>query len=455
MNINTGNNEYKGKKRKFHLVTFGCQMNEHDSEMVAGVLESTGYEKTEEPLEADLFIFNTCAVRESAENRILGRLGDLKKYKMANKNVIIAVCGCMIQQHEAVEKIFKRASFVDVIFSSHNASQLPTLLAQVLAGVSPVMSISENDNFEEGLKVKREGKLKAYVTIMYGCDNFCSYCIVPYVRGREKSREPEAILKEVEGIVQEGCKEIMFLGQNVNSYGNTSVLSYDFADLLRDTARIKGVERIRYMTSHPRDLSDKMIKVISEHENICKHFHLPIQSGSDKILNAMNRGYTQLEYLNLIDRIRTAIPEAAITTDIIVGFPSETDEDFLETLRVMESVRFDAAYTFIYSKRSGTKASNMSDHVPLLERKNRLKRLMSLQTQIGCEINQKLVGKVYMVLVEGTSKTNTDMFSGKTDSYKNVVFKGTSDLVGEIIPIKIESAQTWTILGNVQKGGDI
>jgi tRNA-2-methylthio-N6-dimethylallyladenosine synthase len=455
MNDNTKNNQHKEKKSHFHLVTFGCQMNEHDSEMVAGVLESAGYDKTDNPSEAELFIFNTCAVRESAENRVLGRLGDLKKYKMENKEVIVAVCGCMIQQETAVEQIFKRAPFVDIIFSSHNASQLPALIAQVKAGVSPVQAVSENENIEEGLKVKREGKLKAYVTIMYGCDNFCSYCIVPYVRGREKSREPEAILQEVADLVQEGCKEIMFLGQNVNSYGKTLFANYDFADLLRDAAGIRGVERIRYMTSHPRDISDKIIKVIAEHQNICEHFHLPIQAGSDRILKAMNRGYTQSEYLDLIVRIRAAIPEAAITTDIIVGFPGETEEDFLDTLVVMEKVRFDAAYTFIYSKRSGTVANDMTDHVPLLERKNRLKRLMALQTEIGFEINQKLVDKIFSVLVEGVSKSNSDMLSGKTTSNKSIIFHGTSDLIGEIIPVKIESAQTWTILGKVQKGGEI
>lgn len=439
----------------YNLTTVGCQMNEHDSEIIAGILETEGFSRTDDFDKTDLFIFNTCAVRESAENRVLGRLGALKAYKEKNPSVVIAVCGCMIQQGDAAARIFKRAPFVDIIFSSHNASQLPSMLAQVRSGMTPVLEVTEPEQVAEEAFVQRLGSVKAYVTIMYGCDNFCSYCIVPYVRGRERSREPHAILDEIKQIAKDGYKEVMLLGQNVNSYGKSFNGNYDFSDLLQQIVKIPGIERIRFMTSHPRDFSEKLIYTIANNDKICKQIHLPIQSGSDSILKAMNRGYTQSEYLALVSKIRQALPNAALTTDIIVGFPGEKDEDFEETLKVVRQVKFDAAFTFVYSKRTGTSASLLLDQVPLNDRKNRMKSLLQLQNEIGFEINQKLVGQVLPIIVEGSSKTKEDILIGRTDTGKGILFSGNTELVGKTITVKILSAQTWNIFGEIIKGGEI
>ncbi|MEW6723620.1 MAG: tRNA (N6-isopentenyl adenosine(37)-C2)-methylthiotransferase MiaB [Bacillota bacterium] len=433
---------------RYHILTYGCQMNVHDSETLAGILENTGYEPTGRPEEADFILLNTCAVRQTAEERILGRLGELKRFKYERPGIIIGVCGCVPQQKGAAERIMQRAPHVDLIFGTHNLHRLPELLARAGKG-QRVIEVVEGAGRAEGLPMRRQGGHAAWVNITYGCDNFCSYCIVPYVRGRERSRPPEAVLEEVQQLAREGYLEITLLGQNVNSYGRDLRGSVTFAGLLRQLDAIPGLERLRYMTSHPRDFTDELIEVIAGSSKVCEHFHLPLQAGSDRILRAMNRGYTQEHYLGLIEKIRRAVPGASLTTDIIVGFPGETEEDFLETMRVVDQLRYDAAFTFMYSPRGGTPAAARPDQIAAEVKKERLARLMRRQNEISREINKHLVGTRAEVLVEGESATDPAMYTGRTRTNKPVLFPACPDLSGSLQSIRITEARTFTLYGVV------
>lgn len=436
---------------QYFIEIWGCQMNEHDAEILSGILEQLGYQKTEDENQADLIILYTCCVREKAEHKVLGRLGELKKYKQINPNLVIAVGGCMTQQSEMGHYLRARAPQVDLVFGTHNIHRLPQLLEEVKDSESTLVEVWDKEQeIVEHLPAKRMSSLKAYVTIMYGCNNFCSYCIVPYVRGRERSRGPEDILQEINLLVEQGFKEIMLLGQNVNSYGKDLSKSIDFADLLAQIDLIDNLERIRYMTSHPRDFSDKLIEVIANSTKVCEHFHLPIQAGSNRILKEMRRGYTKEEYLDLVWKIRKAVPHCTITTDIIVGFPGETEEDFLETIDVLQEARYDQAYTFIYSPRKGTPAAELKNQVTQEIKKERFQRLLEVQNKISWELNQKMLGKREEVLLEGFSKTNASRLSGRTRGNKIVIVEAHKSLIGTIQPVKIVEAQTWSLMGTIE-----
>lgn len=435
----------------YHIEIWGCQMNEHDAEILAGLLDQLGYKKTDDPAQANLIVLYTCCVREKAEQKVFGRLGVLKKYKLTNPDVMLAVGGCMTQQPGMGEKIRTRAPYVDLVFGTHNIHRLPQLLQEAKdSGVTLVEVWDQEQEIVENLPMHRSNNIKAYITVTYGCNNFCSYCIVPYVRGRERSRLPEEILKELEELAQQGFKEVMFLGQNVNSYGKDLKINMDFADLLEKADKVDGIQRIRYMTSHPRDFTEKLIKTIANSSKICEHFHLPIQAGSNRILKLMRRGYTKESYLELIAKVREYVPQTTITTDIIVGFPGETEEDFAETLDVVEKVKFDQAFTFIYSPRKGTPAAQMPEQVPEKIKKERFQRLLELQNKISLELNQKMVGKVEEVLIEGTSKTDETKLSGRTRGNKIVILEGDRNLIGQIVPVKITEAQTWYLFGEIE-----
>ncbi len=436
--------------QKYNVMTFGCQMNERDSEILAGMLHEMGYEKTAHLDEADVVILNTCCVRETAENKIWGRIGDLKALKSKNPGMIIGICGCMTQQHEVGEKIRRRAPHVDLIFGTHNIHQLPELIARVKEGRKTVVDIWETEgDIIENLPSKRVEGVKAYVTIMYGCNNFCTYCIVPYVRGRERSRKMEDIGREVKQLAAEGYKEVMLLGQNVNSYGKDLTPQMEFADLLLELDTVEGVERIRYMTSHPRDFTDRLIDVIASSRKVCEHFHLPVQAGGNNVLRRMNRGYTKEIYLELVQKIRARIPHASITTDLIVGFPGETEEDFADTMDLVRRVRFDAAFTFVYNKRSGTPAAEMPDQVPDQVKKARIQELIEVQNAISLEKNLAEVGKVHEVLVEGLNKSDPTKLESRTRTNKLVLFKGDRKLIGRIVKAEITEAGTWHLDGKL------
>lgn len=434
----------------YHTLTFGCQMNERDTETVAGMCEEMGYTYADTPDQADLIVINTCCVRESAENRILGHVGNLKRLKEINPGLIIAMCGCMVQQDEAAERLRKRAPHLDILFGTHNLHQLPKLVAFVKETGKPVIDVWESEGeVVENLPTRREGNLKAYVNIMYGCNNFCTYCIVPYVRGRERSRKIDDIVDEVGKLAQEGFIEVTLLGQNVNSYGKDQQEKVDFADLLLAVNKVSGVERLRFTTSHPRDLTDKMIAAVAEGNKICEHFHLPVQAGSNNILKKMNRGYTREYYLERADRVRELVPGATISTDLIVGFPGESEADFEDTLDLVRKVEFNAAFTFLYSPRSGTPAAKMTEQLSAEVKKERLTRLMNVQNEISLQSNQKLLGKVVEVLVEGESKTNKDKLTGRTRTNELLVFPGPANLHGKLVPVKLTKAGTWTLEGEL------
>jgi tRNA-2-methylthio-N6-dimethylallyladenosine synthase len=436
---------------QYFIEIWGCQMNEHDAEILAGMLEQLGYQKTAQEEQADLIILYTCCVREKAEHKVLARLGQLKKLKQINPNLIIAVGGCMTQQGQMGDYLRSRTPYVDLVFGTHNIHRLPQLLQEVKESDSILVEVWDKEQeIIEDLPAKRMNSIKAYVTITYGCNNFCSYCIVPYVRGRERSREPKEILTEINKLVEQGFKEIMLLGQNVNSYGKDLSQQVDFADLLKEIDRIQGLSRIRYMTSHPRDFNDKLIEVIANSAKVCEHFHLPIQAGSNRILKKMHRGYTKDYYLELVGKIRTAVPACTLTTDIIVGFPGETEENFLETIDVLEKVRYDQAFTFLYSPREGTPAAKMPNQVSEEIKKERFQYLLNVQNKISWEINQKLLNKTEDVLFEGPSKTNPDRLSGRTRGNKIVIAEADESLIGTIQPVKITEAQTWSLLGIIQ-----
>jgi len=437
---------------KYKLLTFGCQANERDSETIAGMLKEMGYQPTEELKAADLILFNTCCVREKAEQKVFSQIGELKDLKSQNPNLIIGICGCMVQQEDMPKKIRRRAPHVDLIIGTHNIHELPQMIENIrLLNQPQVHVLEDRTELIEGLPSARQYPFKALVNITYGCNNFCTYCIVPYVRGREKSRKPEHILEEIRKLAQEGVVEIMLLGQNVNSYGKDLEQPTSFAALLREVEKVEGIRRIRYMTSHPRDFTDELIATIAESTKVCRHFHLPVQAGSTRILQRMNRGYTREDYLNLIGKIKSTFPQASITTDIIVGFPGETEEDFAQTLDLVEKCRFDSAYTFIYSPRSGTPAAKMEGQIPTAVKKERLQRLMDLQNKISLEINQGYQDQIMEVLVEGRSESGQGLLTGRTDTNKSVLFQGEDELAGNFVQVKITNPQTWILRGELVK----
>ncbi|KGG80262.1 (dimethylallyl)adenosine tRNA methylthiotransferase [Caloranaerobacter azorensis H53214] len=438
------------QRKKYYIETWGCQMNEHDSEKMAGILENIGYTETSTPKEADLIIFNTCLVRENAELKVYGNLGHLKTLKNKKPDMLIAVCGCMMQKKEIRDLIKEKYNHVDIVFGTHNIHKLPELIANARQSSGMIIDVWEDSgDIIEGLPAKRKYGFKAFVNVMHGCNNFCTYCIVPYTRGREKSRLPEDILKEINELAAQGCKEVTLLGQNVNSYGKTLDKKVSFAQLLRMVNEVEGIERIRFTTSHPKDLSDELILAIKECDKICEHIHLPFQAGSNKILKAMNRKYTKEHYLNLIEKIKKAIPGIAITTDIIVGFPGETEEDFEETLDVVKKVRFDSAFTFLYSIRKGTPAAEMENQVPDDIKHKRFQRLLDTIYPISLEINQELKDKVVEVLVEEISKTDKTKVTGRTRTNKVVHFPGDKTLIGKLVKVKITNPKTWTLEGEL------
>lgn len=459
------------QNKKFVVSTFGCQMSESDSEKIAGMLVEMGYSHTEEVEQADVIVFNTCCVREHAEEKILSRLGQLKAYKQNNRDLIIAFGGCMAQQPHVVEKIKKSYRNVDIIFGTHNIHRFPELLYCALSSNKMITEVLDIDGVvPEGLPISRKDGLKAWVNIMYGCNNFCTYCIVPYVRGRERSREPQDIVQEISSLALQGYKEVTLLGQNVNSYGLERQLTVDslqftvkneeqklvsnsrqcsFPDLLRMVNKIEGIERIRFMTSHPKDFSDDLIKAISECEKVSEHVHLPFQSGSTRILKEMNRKYTKEQYLELAEKIRNAVPGVSFTTDIIVGFPGETEEDFQDTLDVVKKVRFDLAYTFIYSKRTGTPAAKMQEQIDDKTKKDRFDRLLETVYTIVQENNEAMLGKVEEVLVESVSKNNDEIMTGRTRTNKIVNFPGDKSLIGKLVDLRIQSQHMWYLAGEL------
>ena len=436
--------------RSYKILTYGCQANERDSETLTGLLESQGFEPAVEITDADIIIINTCCIRQSAENKAFGKLGELKILKRQNPHLIIGVCGCMTQQKEAAEKLLKRAPHIDILFGTHNLHRLPELLKRTLDTGKPVIEIWEREGeLVDDLPVLRAKGIRAYINIMYGCNNFCTYCIVPYVRGRERSRQPDKILAEAEAAVKQGYREIVLLGQNVNAYGKGLKNGIDFAGLLTEIDQVPGLERIRYLTSHPKNFSDKIIRAIVESKHVCEHFHLPVQAGGNRVLRWMNRGYSREEYQDLLNRVRAASPTGSITTDIIVGFPQETESCFNHTLDLVKWARFDAAFTFLYSSRTGTPAAQMQDTVPLEVKKGRLQELMAVQNQISLEINRSIIGKTVEVMVEGPSKTNVSRLSGRTRTNKIVVFDGTLDLTGQLVDVEITEVQTWNLMGKI------
>ena len=445
------------KNLKYCILTMGCQLNENDSEKLCGMLEEMGYSKTDNFEDANIALFNTCCVRENAEDKLFGKLGELKRIKEKN-GTIIAIGGCMMQEQHIIDKIKQSYPFVDVIFGTHTLYRFPEDLFKALQTKEKVKDVIDIDGeVFEGIPIKRDSNIKASVTIMYGCNNFCTYCIVPYVRGRERSRNPRDIINEVRELAKEGYKEITLLGQNVNSYlrvereKNIEFEEYEgvnsFATLLRAINKIEGIERIRFVSPHPKDFTDDVIDAIAESDKVCKLIHLPLQSGNTKVLKEMNRKYTKEQYLNLVEKMKSKIPNLTLSTDIIVGFPGETDEEFEDTLDVVRKVKFEQVYMFIYSRRVGTPGDRMPNQVPeeiKHKRFNRLKELVESQIE---ENNQKYVGTVQKVLVEGVSKNNPNMLTGRTDSNKVVIFEGSNDLINKIIDLKIESEHMWYLKG--------
>ncbi len=452
------NNINKGKKLKYYILTMGCSLNENDSEKLSGIVTKMGYAKTENIEEANLILFNTCCIRENAEERLFGKLGEAKKYKEKN-NAIIAIGGCMMQEKHILEKLHKSYPFVDIIFGTHTLHKLPEDIYKILVDKKHLEDILDIDGeVIEGLPIKREDNIKALVTIMNGCNNFCTYCIVPYVRGRERSRHPKDILEEVEGLAKQGYKEIMLLGQNVNSYLRSEKwkekgLEYDgvnsFATLLRAINKIDGIERIRFISPHPKDFTEDVIEAIRDCEKICNFIHLPIQSGSSNILGSMNRKYTKESYLELVNKMREKIPQVKFSTDIIVGFPGETEKDFEDTLDVVKKVNFEQVFMFIYSRRVGTPADKMENQIPeeiKHKRFDRLKELVENQIDIN---NKEYIGTIQKVLIEGNSKNDSTKLTGRTESNKVVILDGKNELIGKMLDVKIISEHKWYLKGSL------
>ena len=428
--------------------TFGCQMNARDSEKLLGVLEQIGYQEETNEEDADFVIYNTCTVRENANMRVYGRLGQLNRVKKQKPHMLIGLCGCMMQEPEVVEKIKKSYRFVDLIFGTHNIYRFAELIVTRLESQRMVIDIwKDTDKIVEDLPSERKFSFKSGVNIMFGCNNFCSYCIVPYVRGRERSRNPEDIIREIQGLVADGVVEVMLLGQNVNSYGKTLEHPMTFAQLLTEIEKIEGLERIRFMTSHPKDLSDELIEVMKHSKKICKHLHLPVQSGSTEILKKMNRRYTKEQYLELVRKIKEAVPDISLTTDIIVGFPGETEEDFLETMDVVKKVRYDSAFTFIYSKRTGTPAAAMENQVPEDVVKDRFDRLLKEVQSISAEVCSVHEGTTQSVLVEAVNDHDPALVTGRLSNNILVHFPGEKELIGKIVSVRLDACKGFYYIG--------
>lgn len=439
------------KNKKYCVVTYGCQMNLHESEKISGILSGMGMSAVNEPENADVVVFNTCCIRDTAERRALGNIGKMKELKKKNKNLLIVVTGCMTQQNGFAENMKERYQYVDVILGTHNISDLENQIRIRLEKKKRVAAVLDTDGYidDETTPVTRTSFPNAWVNINYGCNNFCTYCIVPYVRGRERSRDMKSIILECENLINDGYKEITLLGQNVNSYGNdVPDENVNFANLLREVAKIDGKFRIRFMTSHPKDLTEDVVKAIRDNDKICNNIHLPIQAGSNSVLKNMNRRYTREHYLGLIDMIRRYLPDCGITTDIMVGFPYETEEDFLDTMDIVEKVRFSTAFTFIYSVRKGTKAAEMPQ-IPYEIKQNRIKRLIARQNEITEEISKDYVGNVYEILVEGMHEKKTGYVVGRTESGRLVSAKGDESMIGEFKNVKITAVKNAQLLGEI------
>ena len=430
--------------------TFGCQMNERDSEKIMGVLEKIGYVRADSEEDADFIIYNTCTVRDNADQRVFGRLGVLKRYKEKNPNLIIGLCGCMMQEETVISKIRESYRHVDLIFGTHNLFKLAELLYTVYESGSQVIDIwKETDMIVEDLPVSRKYPFKSGVNIMFGCNNFCSYCIVPYVRGRERSRAPKAIIREIEKLVQDGVKEVMLLGQNVNSYGKGLEEQVNFAELLKEVSKIDGLERIRFMSSHPKDLSDELIEAMASSDKVCRHMHLALQSGSDKILKNMNRHYTKEQYLELVRKLRAAMPDIAITTDIIVGFPGEEKEDVDETIDIVKKAEFDGAFTFVYSKRNGTPAASMEGQCSEEFVKEQFDRVLKTVQDTSKSQAEKFTGKTIKVLVESVNEKDSSLVTGRMSQNHLVHFKGNSSLIGQIVNVHLDECCGFYYMGTI------
>lgn len=437
-----------GRRKKMHITTFGCQMNAHDSEKLLGMLKEMGYEETAEEKDADFVIYNTCCVRENAENKVYGNLGYLKHQKKENPDMRIALCGCMMQQDVVLQTIKEKYKHVDIVFGTFNLYKLAELMYINMETNAPVFDIwKEHGEIVEDLPAIRHFKYKASVNIMFGCNNFCSYCIVPYVRGRERSRCSQDIINEIKALAADGVKEITLLGQNVNSYGKGLDENITFAELLRKVNEIEGIERIRFMTSHPKDLSDELIYAMRDCEKVCNHIHLPFQAGNNEILRRMNRHYTKEHYLELVEKLRKEIPDIAITTDIIVGFPGESAEDVDDTIDVIKKARFNGAFTFIYSKRTGTPAAIMEDQVPEAEAKRNFNRVLEALNPVIYELNSEKVGKVYKVMADDVSANDESFITGRLEDNSLVHFKGDKSMIGDIFDVRITDCKTFYLIG--------
>ncbi|MFC9596929.1 tRNA (N6-isopentenyl adenosine(37)-C2)-methylthiotransferase MiaB [Peribacillus butanolivorans] len=439
-----------GEGKKFFIRTYGCQMNEHDTEVMAGIFTALGYQPTNTVDDANVILLNTCAIRENAENKVFGELGHLKSLKLERPDLLLGVCGCMSQEESVVKRILEKHHFVDMIFGTHNIHRLPQILNEAYLSKEMVIEVwSKEGDVIENLPKVRKGKTKAWVNIMYGCDKFCTYCIVPFTRGKERSRRPEDIIQEVRHLAAQGYKEITLLGQNVNAYGKDFTdIKYRLGDLMDEIRKI-DIPRIRFTTSHPRDFDDHLIEVLAKGGNLVDHIHLPVQSGSTETLKIMARKYTREQYLELVRKIKEAIPTASLTTDIIVGYPNETEEHFEETMSLYREVGFDAAYTFIYSPREGTPAAKMQDNVPMEVKKERLQRLNALVNETCALKMKEYDGQIVEVLVEGESKKNPDVLAGYTTKNKLVNFKGPKSAIGQIVKVKITGTKTWSLNGDM------
>ena len=447
------NNELKelGKNKKYFLKTYGCQMNEHDSENIKAILEDMSYTETKDMEDADLILLNTCAIRENAHNKVFGYLGRAKNLKMRRPDVVVGLCGCMAQEEVVIDKILKEYRWMDIVFGTHNIHNLPSILEKSIKEHKlNIEVLSCEGDIIENIPVKRDSKYKAWINIMYGCDKFCTYCIVPYTRGKQRSRRKEYILAEVEELVKDGYKEVTLLGQNVNAYGKDLNEDYGMENLLEDVA-LTGIERVRFVTSHPWDFTDNMIDVIAKYDNIMPYIHLPLQSGSDRVLKLMGRRYTKESYLELYNKLREKLPYSSITTDIIVGFPGETEEDFKETLDVVNTCKYDGAFTFIFSPREGTPAAKMNDDISLEEKEDRLHRLNELINKYSNLNNQKYLNKSVKVLIEGVSEKADDILMGYTDTMKLVNVKADKKYIGTIQDVLITNVKTWSMDGELKE----
>lgn len=438
-----------GKNKKYFLKTYGCQMNEHDSENIKAILEEMSFTETNIMEEADFILLNTCAIRENAHNKVFGMVGRMKHLRETKPDLITGICGCMAQEEAIVEEIMKKYKWLDIVFGTHNIHRLPQILKEKMKKQKQEIEVfSIEGDIVENVPVKRDSKYKAWINIMYGCDKFCTYCIVPYTRGKQRSRTPEFILNEVEELIKNGYQEVTLLGQNVNAYGKDLKINYNMANLLEDVAKT-GIARIRFVTSHPWDFTDEMIEIIKKYDNIMPYIHLPLQSGSNRILKLMGRRYTKESYLELYRKLKEALPYSSITTDIIVGFPGETEEDFKDTLEVVKECQYDSAFTFIFSPRVGTPAAKMEDYVSLEEKEKRLYELNELVNEYAKKANDKYLGKIVPVLIEGVSEKNSTMMMGYTDTMKLVNVKNADEFVGKIVNVKITDVKTWSLDGEL------